>query len=468
MKNIRFFIILTVYVAGFLMLSCGKTFLDMKPNQRERIPRDLGDYQALMNDIATVNQLSTHALGIFGGDEFYITDARYAVFPLGVEYNYQKNAYTWSNSIYEGGESLLIDWNIGYFRINWCNVVLDGLMKLNRQAADADIYDSVKGMALFHRALNYYNLAQLYCELYDEGLAEDILGLSIRLDPDPTQSLPRANLAETYRQILKDLMESLELLPDRTTNQFHANKGAVYALLARIYLNMGDYPNAEQYADLALSITSELLNFNGLSFTNNYTFPRYGDGNPEILLVTSLHSYWMVTTTTLNMDTALMALYDGNDLRPQAYFRQTANTAQRTFKGSYFGDNLFFTGLATDEVYLIAAEAKVRQGNLAEALLLLNTLRKHRHASDGFIDLEHGGLEQVLDWILLERRKELVLRGQRWSDLRRLNKESRYATTLKRTVMGQAHQLPPGDPRWVWPLPVEAVSIGGLVQNPRQ
>ena len=72
-----------------------------------------------------------------------------------------------------------------------------------------------------------------------------------------------------------------------------------------------------------------------------------------------------------------------------------------------------------------------------------------------------------MNWILAERRKELVMRGTRWADLRRLNKEPKYATTLVRDLDAEQYELKPGSPKWVWPLPIEAIDNGGYDQNPR-
>jgi hypothetical protein len=70
--------------------------------------------------------------------------------------------------------------------------------------------------------------------------------------------------------------------------------------------------------------------------------------------------------------------------------------------------------------------------------------------------------------IITERRKELVFRGCRWTDLRRLSGDSRFAYTLTRTLLGQTYTLPPGDPRYTLQVPAYVItsSNGTIAQTP--
>jgi hypothetical protein len=64
---------------------------------------------------------------------------------------------------------------------------------------------------------------------------------------------------------------------------------------------------------------------------------------------------------------------------------------------------------------------------------------------------------EILKFILQERKKELYMRGLRWDDLRRLNKESENAITLIRKIDDESFILEPKDPRWVWPIPINEI-----------
>src|SRR3546814_92404 len=138
-----------------------------------------------------------------------------------------------------------------------------------------------------------------------------------------------------------------------------------------------------------------------------------------------------------------------------------------TFKGSYSGINGFFVGLATDELWLIRAECRIRIGDFEGGISDLNHLLRHRMDNRYFEPVAPNNVENALDRILMERRKELFFRGVRWEDLRRLNKDDRTASTIRRKVGGQLYELPSDDPRWVWPIPDNVVDLSGLQQNPR-
>jgi hypothetical protein len=67
--------------------------------------------------------------------------------------------------------------------------------------------------------------------------------------------------------------------------------------------------------------------------------------------------------------------------------------------------------------------------------------------------------------ILQERRKELLFRGTRWTDLKRLNQDPKYAITLSRQLNGQVYQLPAGETFVAW-IPQRTIDMSGMKQNP--
>jgi hypothetical protein len=166
------------------------------------------------------------------------------------------------------------------------------------------------------------------------------------------------------------------------------------------------------------------------------------------------------------IDSVLFRSYQVNDLRKTLFFADKGKGVIN-FKGTYSGDNGIFSGLATDELYLIRAEAAARKGDAANALKDLNFLLIKRWKKGTFISLTAATSEEALKLVLIERRKELVMRGLRWSDLRRLNKDPRFQVTLTRTISGNKATLPPGDPRYVFPIPDEEIMNSGIEQNPR-
>src|SRR5690606_12084108 len=116
------------------------------------------------------------------------------------------------------------------------------------------------------------------------------------------------------------------------------------------------------------------------------------------------------------------------------------------------------------EIYLIKAECEARVGNIATALKTINELLKNRY--DGtFTPFSSDDNEAVLRFVLNERRKELIWRGLRWSDLRRLNKDIRFAKTISRDVDGTTYTLEPGSPKYVLPIPNSVILNNDMQQN---
>ncbi|GAB3832860.1 hypothetical protein GCM10028895_51150 [Pontibacter rugosus] len=100
------------------------------------------------------------------------------------------------------------------------------------------------------------------------------------------------------------------------------------------------------------------------------------------------------------------------------------------------------------------------------ALERLNTLLRYRWRTGTFVELTAATPDEALALVLQERRKELLMRGLRWMDIKRLNREG-AGITLRRVLDGRAYVLPPGDPRFALPLPEEVIELSGMTQNPR-
>jgi hypothetical protein len=126
-----------------------------------------------------------------------------------------------------------------------------------------------------------------------------------------------------------------------------------------------------------------------------------------------------------------------------------------------------YDGLAVDEIYLIKAECRARAGDRDGAMDVLNTLLKARWKTGTFVAYTAANADEALLIVLKERKKELLLRGLGWTDLRRLNREPKFAVTLQRKAGGVTYTLPPNDPRYAFPIPDIEIKLGGLAQNQR-
>src|SRR5690606_14179452 len=110
-----------------------------------------------------------------------------------------------------------------------------------------------------------------------------------------------------------------------------------------------------------------------------------------------------------------------------------------TYRGSYDGSPYLFSGLALDEMHLIKAECLARLDLVDESMKTMNELLVKRNESS-FIPMEASSSEDAVEKVMIEKRKQLVFRGIRWSDLRRLNQYPDESVTLLRNVEGVEHK----------------------------
>ena len=168
----------------------------------------------------------------------------------------------------------------------------------------------------------------------------------------------------------------------------------------------------------------------------------------------------------MKVDTNLFNSYQEKDLRKQLYYQQNPDGTW-SFRGSFDGSEIFFNGLTVGELYMIAAEAHARMGQELKAGEYLNALLKNRFLYEAFTPYSFNSADEALDIVLQERRKELVFRGLRWADLKRLNKEVKYAVTLKRLIDDNVYELKANDARYAFLIPQNVIAESGIQQNPR-
>lgn len=439
--------------------SCKKGFLDAKPDQSLLIPKTLSDFSALLDNLNVFNQVP--CLQLVASDDFYITDNGWQALSTVQE----RNGYYWADDVYETVSSVN-DWDTPYKQVFYVNVVLDGLEDLDSNDNTME-YNRIKGTALFCRAFALYNVAQLFAMPYHADGDHSLPGVPVRLTSDVNVRSARGTLQETYDQILHDLETAANLLPEQVSVKSRPCKAAALALLARICLSMEDYPRALSYANEALGLRNTLINYNSINGSVTRPMPVIlPNGNDEVLYYAFLLTYTYTTSSLVYADPALYSSYSDKDLRKSLFFSYKG-PGTATFRGSYTGNIRLFGGLAVDELYMIRAECLARSGDLAAALAALDSLLINRYSTGQYTPSAVNSSAEVLSLILSERRKELIGRGLRWTDLRRLNNDVGTAVTLGRTLNGKDYQLLPGAGKYVFPIPTFEVQASGLEQNPR-
>ncbi len=430
----------TILVAGVIILpGCSKkNFLDAKPNTNLFIPSTLDDFQELLDKDAVINE--TPELGELCSDNYYLTSTLWAGIPTK-----EHNAYIWAPDVYQG-QGNVGDWNTPYMAVFYANVVLDGIDTVAVTSDNRQRWSAIKGTAYFTRAYAFYNIAQVFAPVFDSATAGSDMGIPLRLTSGVDEVSTRASVKSTYEQIISDLTKAVGLLPDTIaySNRNRPSRPAAMAMLARTYLSMRAYDKAGAWADSCLGLYNTLLDYNAYVSGGSVPFSR---SNNETMyqsrILSATYVLKGVVVSGCVVDSNLYSSYVPNDLRRTIFYTYNP-PALPNIKGSYTGSIFAFSGLATDEVYLIRAECYARAGNTTAAMNDLNTLLQTRWASTSpYVPFTAATSKDALAVILTERRKELAFRGLRWTDIRRLNKEG-YNITLTRFIGGVQYQLPPG------------------------
>ncbi|MVZ63761.1 RagB/SusD family nutrient uptake outer membrane protein [Sphingobacterium humi] len=449
--------ILLVILCAVLLHGCDKSeFLDAKPRSTVEIPNTLEDLRALLDNIVVMNV--TPNIGELSCDDYQLS---YDFWQTVVS-SKERNAYIWAEDIFEGSTGIQ-DWNIPYQQVHIANVVLEKLDEIEVTDKNRDEYRDVKASALFFRSLAFYNLLQLFSPPYDASSADSDMGVPLKLQADINSVTVRASVADSYGHLISDLQKSSAIINQEFPSVFIArpSKTAVLGLLARVHLSMREYASAELYADSCLMYHDDLIDFNTLDKSTNRPF---SNTNQEVIFHSRcqlLTSFFFYGFSSFKVSEGLLSSYDSKDLRNVIYFLPDGR-----FKRIHIDLTTPFTGLTTGEMLLIRAECNVRKNNLTDALDDLNLLLLNRYETGEFTPMSSTSKEEVLTWVLEERRKELALKGLRWSDLRRLNKEGR-AITLQREMNGIQYELKPNSRLYIFPIPSDEIALSGIPQNDR-
>jgi tetratricopeptide (TPR) repeat protein len=447
------------YLVALFCFSCKKEddFLAAKPDQKLFVPGTLTDLVNMMHDERIYNN-NDPALGLIASDDFYVQSSDLSSLSTTEE----KKGYLWAKQVYDAGENVPA-WTLPYQQVYNCNVVLETLPKVPVAAGQQGLAAEIKGDALFFRGRAFYNLLQTFAIPYDPKTAANDPGIPLRLASDLNIRSVRASIRAGYDQVLQDLKASVDLLPVQTAYKTQPSRAAAEGFLSRVYLALGDFQQSLIHAESALHSVSTLTDYNSLKPTSFKLTRVYLD---EDIFHSVLYSYQMTSTNTVSVtDSALYLSYQPNDLRKSKYF--ILNNGRPYFRGTYDFKSGTYNGIATDELYLNKAECEARLGNTAAAMSDLNTLLSTRWLTGTFAPYQAASPEDALQQVLTERRKELLYRGLRWTDLRRLNKDPGFAVTLQRSVAGVTYTLPPNDPRYAWPIPENEITLSGIPQNPR-
>lgn len=209
-------------------------------------------------------------------------------------------------------------WSSSYKAIASSNAALDAIA----EAGNPSSLNPQKGEALVARAYNHFMLVNLFAQHYSKTTSKNDLGVTYMTKAETTldPKYQRNTVAEDYEFIIKDLEEGIPLIDDSkfassSAAKYHFNKTAAYAFAARVYLFMGEWQKAADYASKALGNPTESLRdyakiIGFVSVFNNYT-REYNSS--------SIKANYMVLAPYSGMGLIFGAYYTGSRYNHNAY-----------------------------------------------------------------------------------------------------------------------------------------------------
>lgn len=381
--------------------------------------------------------------------------------------------YQWNNN--EGSAPGL--WSTAYSVIARTNNVINALVDFQEDNVSAADIDHLKAECLFLRSIAYFDMVRLYAQPYT--YAKEGLGLPLVFVTE--MGYPARNtVAEVYAQVVADLLEAEGLIGSYrregvTDALAVVSVDAIRGLLARVYLYMGEWQNAADYATkLIASENYEMFTADEFTTWDNGGVWGLETGQDEIIFEVygaegnSSHGNWDVISFILSPEgygdvgasKDLLDLYEEGDVRADL-FRTHADYGDAKWSLKYPGkggdlrqDNI--PVLRLSEMYLIRAEALLNGASIAGASAKddVNTIRTNR------------GLDAALNINLTdvynERRRELCFEGHEVFDLARTQRDlvrTDYDGSINQNV-----SFP--DYKWAMPIPsYEMDANENMVQN---
>lgn len=494
-------------VSGFLtlvMLFMGSgcdSFLDEVPDNR-----------VILDDLEKASQLLTNAYSISSyGFTDWMSDNVSFTRGVGLRPNHIE-AYIWED--FTGGptdqDTPAFFWFETYNAIAHANEVLAVLEELPANTEELQARKAaVESEALLTRAYGHFMLVVLFARNYDETSSDSDPGVPYVETPETVflAQYERNSVQEVYDKVEADMLRGIQLVDDsffENSGKYHFNRNAALAFASRFYLFKGEYENCIEFS-------SRLLGADPSVFVRDLNSDEYLAAIPSIEGYPQLYSSPNQTSNLMLMRKISLVqrtdfahgptqslfndLFNNNpfsggtiDARREPAFAKGLNGSfpsryENLFERSGLNSNVGFPyhialAFRGEEVLLNRVEAYIRQNRITDAIADLQILtdKRYRDGDDFTLTIDRirsfvgaGGNPFVTDqsamiqYYLLEKRKEFIAQGMRWFDIRRFDITVRHVLADNVSVI----VLTDDDRRKVLQIPESAIDVGGLRPNPR-
>jgi len=426
---------LHIFLVSFILLifSACKKLIEVDPPIQSLTSVDVYDSNASAASVLTGIYINMSSSGVFSGKPsigvlggLSSDELTTVVDPSSIFFRFYQNSLVGDNDLWINLYSYI-------FRVN---SAIEGL------SSSKNLVESVKGQltgeAKVLRAFYYFYLVNLY------GDVPLLTSTNIQFN----STAPRTNIQQVYQQIIQDLKDAQMLLKSdyvaadavsTVQERLRPNKDVATALLARVYLYLGQWSLAEETATELIAKSS-----------------RFKLENLEdVFLNTSKEAIWQIQpvekffANTLDGQMYILATNNNltgpdSDNRPYFLSSNLKNSFEKGDKRKkVWTDSVEVSGvfyaypfkykqflpstpkteyqmvIRLGEMYLIRAEARANLNKLQGTGSALEDLNFIRHRA-GLEDLVLASQNDILNAIFKERQSELFTEwGHRWLDLKR-------------------------------------------------
>ncbi|PCH76479.1 MAG: RagB/SusD family nutrient uptake outer membrane protein [Flavobacteriaceae bacterium] len=426
------------YIAVLFMTSfiACDDYLDLDP-VGQIIPKTVDDYRSFLTT-AYASATDHKVLTTYRGDELSLEEGA-----VGIEQ--YEDIFIWND---ENPSPLVRSFAYASFynTIFYANHVIDNK---DIMTGEQEEIDQLVGEAYALRALQYFELVNLYAVPYHKTTATTDVGVPITTHYDSDKTYTKQTVQTVYDLILSDIDASENLLT--TVEQvlgfnYRFSVVAIQSFKSRVFLYQNEWQKSVDASEAALEINANLMDLN----ISADMMPSEYNSVESILALEAVASFDIANNASISE--SLIASYkQTSDRRFEAYF----TNVKGVFKTKKSGHDRFKCTFRVAELYLNKAEAlaELKEQALAETTLL--ALAKYRYTAQGLEDyttaLKAMSLDDLKTEILEERKRELAIEGHRWNDLRRTSQAK-----ISKSFGGKIFVLENQDVRYVIPFPKDA------------
>ncbi|MBU6340149.1 MAG: RagB/SusD family nutrient uptake outer membrane protein [Bacteroidetes bacterium] len=482
MKNILFLLVLSAFLG-----SCQK-FLDVEPESQSIAVSNTSADSVYYKSAAEVEAALAGAYSDFK-NEYYQLD-------------YFVNGDAQSDDAYAGGDNpanfqiddykldatnsnVSRDWAYLYATIGKTNTIINNVNAVKDPALSAERKNQIIGEASFIRAFMYFQLVQLWGPVPLQ-LKEVKTISAANLDAIYSLIFPaRSEETAVYTQIIADLQVALEKVRETAEHKGFATKGAVNAMLAKVYATQTphDWAKVKQYCDAVITGGYSLLtnydhlwdnqhensseaifeiNYNGGATDGNWGTKIFrGLDWKKFNLPANDLVYAFDAAGDTKRKNASITFLDVTGKWSDPHWPQNKYPFINKYRNFAEGSNQNYIFIRLADILLLKAEALNEMGDVPGAASLVNTIRTRA----GLANTSASNQAEMRLAIEKERRLELAFEGIRWYDLKRTGR----AIEVMNAAVGVNQQnlgynLTPN--RLIWPIPqAELDKNSKLTQN---